>query len=159
MTLLCCSYVAYLLFTNARRSPDTYTTGNIRLFSAYQSMVYPSHYKTGATHPSEALFGSNAATTIVVVIGFVQCTCASCIPCSSSTHTGHVPILVFAISSKSDCVSALARHHTSEIMALSRRGTALLVCDIQGRFKSAIYKFGAMSATSARMIRFAKVVL
>ena len=121
-------------------------------------MVYPSHYKTGATHPSEALFGSNAATTIVV-IGFVQCTCASCIPCSSSTHTGHVPILVFAISSKSDRVSALARHHTSEIMALSRRGTALLVCDIQGRFKSAIYKFGAMSATSARMIRFAKVVL
>jgi hypothetical protein len=63
------------------------------------------------------------------------------------------------ISGKSDRVSALVLHHTSEIMALSRRATALLVCDIQDRFKSAIYKFGAMSATSARVIRFAKVVL
>lgn len=44
-------------------------------------------------------------------------------------------------------------------MALSRKATALLVCDIQDRFKSAIYKFGAVSATSARVIRFAKVGL
>lgn len=44
-------------------------------------------------------------------------------------------------------------------MALSRKATALLVCDVQDRFRNAIYKFGAMSATSARMIRFAKVVL
>lgn len=56
-------------------------------------------------------------------------------------------------------VSALVRHHTSQIMALSRRATALLVCDIQDRFSSNVYKFGAMSATSARVIRFAKVVL
>jgi hypothetical protein len=44
-------------------------------------------------------------------------------------------------------------------MALSRKATALLVCDMQDRFKSAIYKFGAVSATSARVIRFAKVEL
>ena len=63
------------------------------------------------------------------------------------------------LSANPTIVSALVRHHTSDIMALSRRATALLVCDIQDRFRSAIYKFGAMSATSARMIRFAKVVL
>jgi len=44
-----------------------------------------------------------------------------------------------------------------DIMALYRKATALLVCDIQDRFRGAIYKFGAMSATSARMVRFAKL--
>ena len=41
------------------------TTRNVHLFSTYQSMVYPSHYRAGATRSSEALvFGSNAATII-----------------------------------------------------------------------------------------------
>jgi len=88
--------------------------------------------------------------------------CGSICPslsCSDSTHIDHIPSFVLAISSKLDPASLLVLRHTSEVMALSRKATALLVCDIQDRFKSTIYKFGAMSATSARMIRFAKVVL
>jgi len=85
--------------------------------------------------------------------------CPSCISCSDSTHVDHIPSYVLAISSKLALLSSLVLRHTSEVMALSRKATALLVCDIQDCFKSTIYKFGAMSATSARMIRFAKVAL
>ena len=103
--------------------------------------------------------GPAVATIITICHGLVQCIRAPCILCSVSTHTDYVSTFVLVISGKSDLVSALVLHHTRETMALSRRATALLVCDIQDRFKSAIYKFGAMSTTSARMIRFAKVVL
>lgn len=81
---------------------------------------------------------------------------SSYIPCSVSVHIDRIATFVLDSYNPS---SALDLHHTGEIMALSRKATALLVCDIQDRFKNVIYKFGAMSATSARMIRFAKVVL